>query len=119
MDAVERIEISVRAALSNAIAAAPWRALVSESAAVQSGTSITPDSSTISSNRSATRRRTSKRRDIYIEHYYQTYSTPDMPPSWMVFESLNFGTVSFAYMNLAAPRNLSPCAAAMACRIRS
>jgi abortive infection bacteriophage resistance protein len=43
------------------------------------------------------------------EHYYQTYSTPDMPPSWMVFESLNSGTVSFAYMNLAHPGFVTVC----------
>jgi abortive infection bacteriophage resistance protein len=45
-----------------------------------------------------------KRRDIHIEHYYQTYSTPSMPPSWMVFESAPFGTISWTYRNLAPPQ---------------
>ena len=36
----------------------------------------------------------------FIQHYYATYSTPDLPPSWMVFELLSFGTVSILYKNL-------------------
>jgi abortive infection bacteriophage resistance protein len=108
MDAVERIEISIRAALSNTIAArhgAHWY--------------LNPQlfSTTFDHNRfiddikqqighASTN---SKRRDIFIEHYYQTYSTPDMPPSWMVFESVSFGTISFAYMNLAHPEFVSVC----------
>ncbi len=108
MDAVEKIEISVRAMLSNAMAArhgAHWYLnprLFSPNfnhdrfigdVRQQIGHAV----------------ENSKRRDIYIEHYYQTYSTPDMPPSWMVFESLNFGTVSFAYMNLAHPGFVAVC----------
>jgi len=108
MDAVERIEISVRAALSNAIAArhgAHWylnpmlfnprfdHARFIDDIKRQIGHAP--------ANRS--------RRDIYIEHYYQTYSTPEPPPSWMVFESVSFGTISFAYMNLTAPEFASVC----------
>src|SRR5207253_2193448 len=48
----------------------------------------------------------SRRRDTHIEHYYQTYSKPDMPPSWMVFESVTFGAISFAYKNLI-PREIA------------
>ncbi|HEX2939987.1 MAG TPA: Abi family protein [Rhodopila sp.] len=108
MDAVERIEISVRAAMSNAIAArhgAHWY--------------LNPRlfSPTFDHNRFIEDIRqqighastNNRRRDIYIEHYYQTYSTPDMPPSWMVFESVSFGTISVAYMNLAHPEFVSVC----------
>ena len=38
-----------------------------------------------------------------IQHYYLTYSTPEMPPSWMVFESITLGTISLAYSNLLPP----------------
>lgn len=34
------------------------------------------------------------RRTVAIRHYYQTYSGPRLPPSWMVLEALSFGTVS-------------------------
>ena len=108
MDAIERIEISVRAALSNAIAArhgAHWylnpqlfnpgfgHARFVEDIKQQIGHAPANN----------------KRRDIYIEHYYQTYSTPDMPPSWMVFESITFGIISIAYQNLAHPEFVSVC----------
>lgn len=31
----------------------------------------------------------------FIKHYYDKYGDPELPPSWMVFEALSFGTVSF------------------------
>ncbi len=34
------------------------------------------------------------RRDVFIRHYYDTYNSPELPPSWMVFEALSMGTVS-------------------------
>lgn len=39
-------------------------------------------------------------RDICIRHYYQTYDNPSMPPIWMVFESLSFSTVSIIFKHL-------------------
>lgn len=108
MDAIERIEISVRAALSNSIATrhgAHWylnRNLFSPAFDhsrfiddIKQQIGLAPGQS--------------KRRDIYIEHYVETYSTPTLPPSWMVFESLNFGTISFAYMNLVHPEFVAVC----------
>ncbi len=44
-----------------------------------------------------------KRRDIFIEHYYSLYSTPETPPSWMLFEALPFGSVSMAVKWLNRP----------------
>ncbi len=35
-----------------------------------------------------------------IEHYYRKYDYPFYPPSWMVFETLSFGTISILFMNL-------------------
>lgn len=108
MDAIERIEISVRAALSNAIAArhgAHWylnpRLFSRSFDHARFVDDIKQQIGHAPGN--------SRRRDIYIEHYYQTYSTPDMPPCLMIFESLNFGTISFAYMNLAHPEFVSVC----------
>jgi abortive infection bacteriophage resistance protein len=108
MDAVERIEISVRAALSNAVAprhGAHWYLNPQLFSPAFNHTRFVEDIKQQIGHAPANNRR----RDLYIEHYYQTYSTPDMPPSWMVFESLNFGTISFAYMNLAAPEFAAVC----------
>lgn len=100
MDAIERIEISVRAALSNIIAPRHGAHWYMSKAPFGSGfdharflDDIRQQIGHAPNNH--------RRRDIYIEHYYQTYSTPDMPPSWMVFESVSFGTISVAYANLA------------------
>ena len=41
-----------------------------------------------------------QRRDNYIKHYYSNYDLPDMPPSWMVFESVSFGILSMIYKEL-------------------
>ena len=108
MDAVERIEISIRAAMSNTIAArhgAHWYLKPQLFSATFNHVRFLDDIKQQIGHASANNRR----RDTYIDHYYQTYSTSDMPPSWMVFESLNFGTISFAYMNLASPEFVSVC----------
>jgi len=108
MDAIERIEISVRAALTNEIAArhgAHWymnRLLFNP--AFDHGRFIDDIKQQIGHAPANNRRR-----DIYIEHYYQTYSTPPLPPSWMVFESITFGTISIAYQHLAHPEFVSVC----------
>jgi abortive infection bacteriophage resistance protein len=36
----------------------------------------------------------SKKRDIHIKHYFDTYYLPELPPSWMIMESVSFGSVS-------------------------
>lgn len=108
MDAVERIEISVRAALSNAIAArhgAHWYLKPQMFSPRFHHTRFIDDIKQQIGHAAAN----NQRRDIFIEHYYQTYSTPDMPPSWMVFESVSFGTISIAYKNLAHPEFVTVC----------
>jgi len=39
-------------------------------------------------------------RQTFIQHYYEKYGDPALPPSWMVFEVLSFGTVSQVFKNL-------------------
>ena len=39
-------------------------------------------------------------RQAYIKHYYEKYSDPELPPSWMVFEVLSLGSVSKIFKNL-------------------
>lgn len=40
-------------------------------------------------------------RQTFIQHYYDKYSEPELPPSWMVFEVLSVGTVSKIFKNIA------------------
>lgn len=40
-------------------------------------------------------------RQTFIQHYYQKYSEPELPPSWMIFEVLSMGAVSKIFKNLA------------------
>lgn len=108
MDAIERIEISVRAALTNHIAprhGAHWymepRLFGDSLNHARFIDDIKDQIGHAPSNR--------RRRDIYIEHYYQTYSTPELPPSWMVFESVTFGTISIACQHLAHPEFAAVC----------
>ncbi len=39
-------------------------------------------------------------RQTFIQHYYRKYGDPPLPPSWMVFEVLSFGTVSQVFKHL-------------------
>lgn len=108
MDAIERIEISVRAALSNVLAprhGAHWYMNPRLFSQTFDHTRFIDDIKQQIGHAPANKRR----RDIYIEHYYQTYSTPDMPPSWMIFESLNFGTISIAYQHIVPPEFAAVC----------
>ncbi len=41
-----------------------------------------------------------KQKEIFIDHYHQKYNYPTLPPSWMIFETLSFGDVSFLFKNL-------------------
>lgn len=35
-----------------------------------------------------------KNKDTFLKHYYDTYNSPELPPSWMVMETLPMGAVS-------------------------
>jgi abortive infection bacteriophage resistance protein len=39
--------------------------------------------------------------ETYIDHYRRTYSTPKLPPVWMVAEMMSFGQLSRWYSNLS------------------
>jgi abortive infection bacteriophage resistance protein len=40
------------------------------------------------------------KREEFISHYRNKYHSPELPPSWMVFEILSFGSVSNIFKNL-------------------
>lgn len=37
------------------------------------------------------------RRDVFIKHYYETYDQPELPPCWMIFEVISFGSISHCF----------------------
>ena len=39
-------------------------------------------------------------RQRFIQHYLDKYCEPELPPSWMIFEILSFGTISQVFKNL-------------------
>jgi abortive infection bacteriophage resistance protein len=43
---------------------------------------------------------TQKQDHVLIKHFYNTYSCPDFPPSWIIVECLTFGTWSKVFDNL-------------------
>jgi abortive infection bacteriophage resistance protein len=45
-------------------------------------------------------KKTNNMSHICIKHYYTNYSSPELPPLWMIFEALSFGTISKLFANL-------------------
>ena len=102
IDAVERIEVAARTAISNTMSekfGAHWYLNHSYFITgfnhssflqrVQEGAGIAPWNI--------------KRQTDFIRHYVQKYDRPPEPPSWMIFELLPFGTVSRIFANLHEP----------------
>lgn len=104
LDALERIEVAFRVAVSHELS-------------VRHGSHWFMDSNIFSARFCHTEFITRVKREIhyddarsgiervtkcleYILHYYSNYEDPDLPPSWMVFETLSFGTVSNIFNNL-------------------
>jgi len=48
-----------------------------------------------------------------LEHYLTTYRTPELPPSWLMVESLTIGQLSSAYRNLKSRGDRTAVAAAL------
>jgi len=108
MDAIERIEVSFRSALSNSIATnhtPNWY----QNPKMFRGEFAHDEFISIIKMQIGHAEKHKKRRDLPIEHYYQTYSSPDMPPCWMVFEAISFGTISQVFENLAHPEYQAIC----------
>lgn len=102
IDAIERIEISVRTVMSNELAlqyGSHWYTnkdiflpTFKHVAFIQK---IQQETSYQVNNKSNI-----KRREQFIDHYYNNYSTPELPPIWMVAEVLSLGVLSTLFANL-------------------
>jgi abortive infection bacteriophage resistance protein len=114
MEGVEKIEIAVRAALSNSLAsrhgphwflnqglfAKPNWFFVRYPFKITDwhADCIAKIKREIGHEQSQT-----SRRDVFIKHYYDTYDSPDLPPCWMVFEAISFGSISQIFKFLKHP----------------
>ncbi|ATU95542.1 hypothetical protein BLM14_26970 (plasmid) [Phyllobacterium zundukense] len=97
LDAIERIEIALRAALSTVLAVdhgPHWYLDPTHfDPRYDHGDFLERAKKDIGHNEP-------RRRDLFMAHYYDHYSNPPMPPSWMLFEALSFGPVSMAIKGL-------------------
>lgn len=113
LEAVEKIEIAARAAISNPIAsrhgphwfmdqslfAKPnWYARHGFNIANWHARFLADIKSQID-----------RSRDVFIEHYYNKYHTPPLPPCWMTFEVVSFGSVSECLKFLKHPEYGEAC----------
>ena len=97
MDAVERIEVAVRSALSDymsRIHGAHWFL----------NSSLFNDrvrhAELLLKIKQETGHSQPTRRTEYCQHYYNKYSAPELPPSWMTMEALSLGQVSQCISNM-------------------
>lgn len=108
MDALERVEVAVRSALTDHMSVTyddpHW--YVGESHFNDPGT----HSALLNIVRKtcAERLRGTPESDLdplvhrsALEHYLTTYGTPHLPPSWLMVETLSFGQLATTYRNLA------------------
>lgn len=108
MDAVERIEIAVRASLSNSIALRHGPHWYMDPRFFRPDFGHARFIADIKNEIGFEEARKGKR-DVFIQHYYDAYNEPELPPCWMVFECISFGPISILFKNLAHPEYLDVC----------
>jgi len=108
MDALERIEVAVRAAISDHMSL-PYGGLWFQDPKLFKPGFDHPGFLARLKSEIGHESKDANRRHVHIRHYYDTYDAPYMPPSWMVFEALPFGVVSrtFGYLMDADRKTIS------------
>lgn len=117
LGAIEKIEIAVRAAISNSVSTrhGPHWFLERNHFAKpiwyhEEGFSIDRwHAGFLNQLKSQIGHGDDSRRDVFIRHYYDTYSEPEMPPCWMVFEAVSFGPISQCVKFLKHPEYKDLC----------
>ncbi|MBV5329550.1 MAG: Abi family protein [Chlorobium sp.] len=105
MDAIERIEVAFRACISNTMSenhGPHWFMDSSHFIPRFKHAELLDRIKRETFHSSVTSARNHPRRESFIHHYYETYSHPDLPPSWMVVEVMSLGTLSSIYASLAS-----------------
>jgi abortive infection bacteriophage resistance protein len=103
MDAVERIEVAIKAAISNVASVdygSHWflmkEPFKTSEASKKNKKTFNHDHWLIQLKKDVEKNKS----DIFIQHYMRHYDDPELPPSWMIFETLSLGTVSLLYKSL-------------------
>jgi abortive infection bacteriophage resistance protein len=96
LDSLERIEIALRAAISNTLSTAHGPHWFLDPRHFAPGADHARLLAKIEEDIGHAPA-LAHRRDVAIRHYYARYGAPRLPPSWMIFEALSFGTVSQLY----------------------
>jgi abortive infection bacteriophage resistance protein len=117
LEAVEKIEIAVRSAISNSVATKHGPHWFLERRLFAQPTWYKPRvfdirqwySDFLSGIKKQIGHIEEGRRSVFIKHYYETYSRPELPPSWMIFEAISFGSVSQCLKFLKYPEHLEIC----------
>ncbi|MBY4726045.1 MULTISPECIES: Abi family protein [Burkholderia] len=94
MDAIERIEVALRAALSNPLAidyGSHWYVERDRFADLRHYARILDQIA----------RECETRKGSALTHYYRTYASPDLPPIWLVCERLSLGALSRIFSALS------------------
>jgi abortive infection bacteriophage resistance protein len=108
MDAIERIEVAFRACLSNVMSekhGPHWYMDQAHFVPRYRHGELLERIKRETLHDSMTNEKDRARRERFIQHYYQTYCHPELPPGWMVFELLSLGTLSQVYAHLIS-RNM-------------
>ena len=91
MDAVERIEVAFRASLSNHMSVKYGAFWYMDKALFHEDFDFYGFMGEVQEDAGATASRGSSRgTDVFLRHYFATYSDPPLPPSWMVVEVVPF-----------------------------
>lgn len=107
MDAIERIEVAFRVAMSNAMCmkyGAHWFMESNHFSSV-SGFNHRKFLKLIEQETGYGKKDDNPRRTPFLNHYYSKYWWPKLPPSWMIIEVLSIGAWSRAYASLANPQD--------------
>ena len=103
LDATERIEVAFRTILSNHMTLkysdTHWYMQAAHFAKKYDHSKL------LKQVERETLKRNPRKRNAFCNHYYQTYTSPDLPPVWMVVEQLSMGAWSQVYENLRQSRD--------------
>lgn len=103
MDAIERIEVAFRTCFSNCMckkAGAHWYMSPHHFANAEAHEDfakkvIQRTGFSIEANQVA-----SKGKEVFLQHYFEKYDEPKLPPSWMIIEVLPISALSIAYESI-------------------
>lgn len=101
---LERIEVAVRAVISNQMSHqyGPFWYLNYPAQVLSHapGRDNKPEAFTIGRFLSDVERETRRSSDLFAKHYFQKYTDPLLPPSWLMAECVSFGSWSKLYKHL-------------------